>query len=261
MHSHHAQAISNVVAHFEKRPEVLAVLLTGSIAHGFARANSDIDIAVVVDEADFKRRQSTRELTFYDPGLCSYPDGYVDGKYMDLGFIRDVARRGSEPARYAFKDAKVLFSKVEGVEQLVSEASSYPQEQREARLLRFQAQFEVWYWYVQQAFQTQDRYLLQCATSKLVLFGCRQILAHNGLLFPYHKWLMRVVAQAPDRPEHFEQLTDAVLQSPTPESASRFFEAVNACVPRVASEHHWSTHFMLDSELGWMSGHTAVDDL
>ncbi len=261
MYPQHAETISNIVAHFANREEVLAVLLTGSIAHGFARENSDVDIAIIVSESDFEGRKAARELTFYDASLCSYPEGYVDGKYMDLTFIREVAERGSEPARFAFKDAKILSNKVTDLEQLVFEASSYPLQQQAANLLRFQAQFEAWYWYVQQAFQTQDHYLLQFATSKLALFGCRQILAHNSMLFPFHKWLTRVVAQAPSRPDHFLSQMDAMLQSPTPDTTSLFFNSVAEFVPRVASEHHWSTHFMLDSELNWMSGYTPVDDL
>lgn len=261
MHPQHVETISKIVAHFANCEDVLAVLLTGSVAHGFSRENSDVDIAIVVGESDFQRRKFARELTFYDTSLCSYPEGYVDGKYMDLGFIRDVAQRGSEPARFAFKDAKILSNKVADLEQLLCEASKYPQEQQEANLQRFQAQFEAWYWYVQQAFQTQDRYLLQFATSKLALFGCRQILAHNCMLFPFHKWLTRVVAQAPSSPDHFLSHLNSMLQSPTPESTSNFFRSVNEFVPRIGTEHHWSTHFILDSELNWTSGHTPVDDL
>jgi predicted nucleotidyltransferase len=261
MYPQHTETISSIVAHFAARQDVLAVLLTGSIAHGFARENSDVDIAIVVGESDFQRRKTVGDLTFYDTSLCSYPDGYVDGKYMDLGFIRDVAQRGSEPARFAFKDAKILSCKVAGLDQLLYDAGEYPHAQREANLLRFQAQFEAWYWYVQQAFQTQDRYLLQFATSKLTLFGCRQILAHNRMLFPYHKWLTRVVAQAPSKPDRFLSHMDSVLQSPTPESAASFYQAVNEFVPRVESDCHWSTNFLFDSELNWTSGHTPVDDL
>jgi hypothetical protein len=261
MYPQHAETASNIVSHFATRDDVLAVLLTGSVAHGFARENSDVDIAIIVSESDFLHRRSIGQITFYETSLCSYTDGYVDGKYMDLEFIRDVAQRGSEPARFAFKDATILLSKVQGLEQLIIEAARYPHERREANLLRFQSQFEAWYWYVQQAFQTQDRYLLQLATSKLALFACRQILAHNGMLFPYHKWLTRVVAQAPSKPDNLLSLLESLLESSTPESTSNFYKVVNEFFPRMASDHHWSIQFMLDSELNWMSGHTPVDDL
>ncbi len=261
MHPQHAETISKIIAHFAPRDDVLAVLLTGSVAHGFCRENSDVDIAIIVSESKYQQYKSTGDLTFYDTSHCSYLDGYVDGKYMDIGFIQDVAKRGSEPARFAFKDAKVLSSKVTDLEQLISDACRYPHEQREANLLRFQAQFEAWYWYIQQAFLTGDRYLLQLTTSKLVLFGCRQILAHNSMLFPYHKWLTRVVAQAPNQPDNFLGYMDALLQSPTSESASFFYKAVNEFIPRMESKHHWSAQFTFDSELNWVSGHTPVDDL
>ena len=35
MHPHHSQSIQNVTNYFQRDPEVLAVLLAGSIAHGF----------------------------------------------------------------------------------------------------------------------------------------------------------------------------------------------------------------------------------
>ncbi len=261
MFPHHATTIANVVAHFANREEVLAVLLTGSIAHGYARASSDVDIAIIVSASEFQRRQRTRELTFYDAELSAYPEGYVDGKYMDIGFIRDVAQRGSEPARFAFKDARILSSKVDGVAQLISEASEYPLAQQATNLRRFQAQFEAWYWYVQEAFKTQDMYLLRFAASKLALFGARQILAHNGMLFPFHKWLTKELAQAPRQPAHFLRQLEAVLQSPTPETTGAFYASVSEFVPRVESDDHWSIQFMLDSELNWASGHTPIDDL
>jgi len=35
MHPHHSQTIQNVKEYFERDPQVLALLLSGSIAHGF----------------------------------------------------------------------------------------------------------------------------------------------------------------------------------------------------------------------------------
>ncbi len=57
MYPQHAETVSNIVAHFATRDDVLAVLLTGSVAHGFSRENSDVDIAIVVNESDYQRRK------------------------------------------------------------------------------------------------------------------------------------------------------------------------------------------------------------
>ena len=99
--AHHQASIARVVAHFEHDPEVQALLLTGSLAHGFYRENSDVDIAIVVSSADYQARLARGELGFFSDTLCTYPGGYADGKYIDLAFIQTVAERGSEPARLA----------------------------------------------------------------------------------------------------------------------------------------------------------------
>jgi len=67
MHPHHEAAIERVVAQLRADPEVKALLLAGSIAHGFQSADSDVDLLIVVSDAE----------------------------------------RGSEPARFAFEDAHV----------------------------------------------------------------------------------------------------------------------------------------------------------
>ena len=47
------------------------------------------------------RQLSEHTLTVCAPELCNYPGGDVDGKYIDLTFLEQVAGRGSEPARFA----------------------------------------------------------------------------------------------------------------------------------------------------------------
>lgn len=240
---------------------MLALLLTGSLAHGFARSNSDVDVAIVVSADDYQRRILAGELTFYNEGLCTYAGGYVDGKYVDLQFIRDVAARGSEPARFAFKDATVLLSRVDGVADLVADAARYPVERKAGNLARFLAQFEAWNWYVQQALQTKDRYLLLQASTKLALFGCRLILAHNELVYPYHKWLTRVVQSASAKPADFERLMEELLAAPKGATTAAFYNAVKNFTAWPTTKGPWSMQFITDSELNWLAGHTPVDDL
>ena len=44
--------------------------------------------------------------------LCTYPGGYVDAKYTSMSCINQVALVGSEPARWAFDGARVLFNRI-----------------------------------------------------------------------------------------------------------------------------------------------------
>ncbi len=65
---------------------------------------------------------------------------------------------------------------------------------------RFYAQFETWHWYAHEGRKWNDRHLLGIATAKMVLFGGRLILAHNEIFYPYHKWFLRLLERAPDKP-------------------------------------------------------------
>jgi len=197
---HHEQAIANVTGYFEREPGVLALVLGGSIAHGFATPVSDVDVMIVVSDDEYAQRSASGQVHFFNRELCAYPEGYVDGKYVGPGFLELARARGTEPARFAFQDARVLFSRVDGLPELVAEIARYPVAEKAARLERFYAQFVAWSWYVSEAIKHANPYLLSLSASKQALFGGRLILAHNERLYPYHKWFLRVLEQAPDKP-------------------------------------------------------------
>jgi len=117
MHNHHRGSIENVTRFFEKDPEVSALILGGSLAHGFAKPESDVDVMIVIPEEVYKRRLNEGQLTFFNRELVNYPDGYSDGKYLSPGFLEDIKDKGSEPARYAFQDAQILFSRLDALPQ------------------------------------------------------------------------------------------------------------------------------------------------
>lgn len=56
MYPHHSRSIQNVTEYFQRDPEVLALLLSGSIAHGFESPASDIDILIFISEKDYQKR-------------------------------------------------------------------------------------------------------------------------------------------------------------------------------------------------------------
>lgn len=56
MHPHHVQSIQNAKEYFQRDLEALALLLSGSIAHGFQSATSDVDIMIFVSEEDYQNR-------------------------------------------------------------------------------------------------------------------------------------------------------------------------------------------------------------
>jgi len=261
MHAHHIQSIQNVKEYFQRDPEVLALLLGGSIAHGFESPTSDVDIMILVSDADHKKRQAENRVHFFSLDLCTYEGGYVDGKYINPAFVEQVKQKGSEPARFAFAGSQVLFSRIKGLEEEIRKVAAYPSQGKEERIKRFYAQFEAWHWYCQESLRLKNQYLLGTSVSKFILFSGRLILAHNELLYPYHKWFLRVLEQAGDRPDGLLEAIRQLNTVPSLENVEALYAKVKDFRPWIDGEFSWPTQFMFDSELNWLDGKTPVDDL
>ena len=93
MKAHHRAAINRLVEYLSEKPEFLAAIVSGSIAKGTARDDSDIDVYLVVPDEDFLSRKSRNDLFFYNRELCDYPGGYFDGKIVTLSFLEQAAVR------------------------------------------------------------------------------------------------------------------------------------------------------------------------
>lgn len=262
METHHAESIRKVAQSFEADPSVRALLLGGSIAHGFAQPDSDIDVAIVVGADDFARRKAENKLTYVDRTICTYPQGYLDGKFMDEDFLREVARHGSEPARYAFHGAQILFSRIDGLERLLADIVRYPAERKADRIARFASQLVGWRWFFTEGVKKNSAYLRILAVQKVVLFSCRIVLAENELLYPFHKWMLRVTLAAPRLPEGFGAAIERILAEPTFEIIDAHCRATLAFagLDHDAVNAGWGTNFMQDTELRWTTDSAAIED-
>jgi hypothetical protein len=261
MHPHHSQSIQHVTEYFRRDSEVAALLLGGSIAHGFETPDSDIDIMILVSGEEFRRRLASNQVHFFNMDLCTYDGGYVDGKYLSLSFVKDVGEKGSEPARFAFAGSRILFSKVDGLAEEIARVAEYPVAEKAERMKRFYAQFEAWHWYCQEALRLNNAYLLGTSVSKMILFGGRLILAHNESLYPYHKWFLRVLENVKDKPDDLLACIQQLNNDATAQNIESFYEKVKTFQPWIEGDFSWPTQFMFDSELNWMDGSTPVDDL
>lgn len=261
MFEHHSTTLARVADHFSKDPEVIALLLGGSIAHGFCTAESDVDVMIVVSDADHAQRLRSVRTGFFSRDLCTYDAGYVDGKYISAGLVREVVAKGSEPARFAFLDARVVFSRDAALPALVAEAARYPALGKAERIRRFQVQVEAWRWYSNEALKKQNLPLLRTAVAKLTLFAGRIVLAHNELLYPYHKWFLRVLAGAPEKPPGLLDQIEALARAPDADQVERFTTAIREFRGWEIDPIGWGAQFMLDSELNWLHAPPPIDDL
>ena len=226
MFKHHKDTINNLILELKDDPEIKGILLGGSIAHGYATEVSEIDVMFVISEEDYERRVNEGAITFYSQDFSSYEQGYVDGKYVSIEFIKKVANTGSEPARYAFSDARVLYTEIDFLEDLVNRTGDYPLKNKQVNIERFYAQFEAYSWYCGEALKHNNEYLLIHSISNLILFGGRLILASNEVLYAYHKWFLRVLNDIDDKPEGIMEAIDDTLNHKNQESIDRFCELI-----------------------------------
>ncbi|KAK3387404.1 hypothetical protein B0H63DRAFT_156887 [Podospora didyma] len=265
MYPHHAESIEIITKHFGADPKVQALILTGSIAHGFQTAESDVDVLIVLSDEHYQKHVDGGNLTAVLRDLCTYDGGYIDAKYTSLAFIKQVAAIGSEPARWAFDGAKILFARTTetatALQDAIAMAVVYPLADKHDRLRRFRAQLEIWRWYTGEALRKKNNYLLHTAVGKLLLFGGRLILAHNEILYPYHKWFLRVLQDVPDKPDELMACAEDLAAEPTMEKVEAFYELVRGFKEWPVGPHRFGATFMVDSELNWLHLQTPVEDI
>ncbi|HSP54967.1 MAG TPA: hypothetical protein VLS25_05210, partial [Dehalococcoidia bacterium] len=255
---HHERAVQKLAEHFSKEEGYLAVIIGGSVAKGVESEYADIDAMLVVEDALYEELKRENRLTYFS--VCDYPGGYVDGKVIGLDYVRAAAERGNEPTRAAFTGAFAAYSRSPEVDGLVPLIPVYPKGEKAAKLRSFYAQFEAAYWYLGEALTRGDRYLLLHATSDLVLYGGRLILAHNEILYPYHKLFLMELGKAQDKPADLMSLVAALTDEPGQETAQRFHDAIRDFRQWADPPEPWNLRFIHDTELAWLDGRPYIGD-
>ncbi len=258
--SQHERLIARACELFSPDPELLGLVVGGSVAHGLATPSSDLDVMLVFSEAEAAARIERGQLTIFDDTLADYEGGYLDGKVMSLSFIDEVAESGSEPARWAFEDAFVAFSRVEGLEARIAAAAAYPEAEREEKLRDFVSHVMLMEWFMREAEKRRDRYLATFAGSRLALYAGRAVLALNRMLYPYHKWFLHELERAPSKPDDLLAQIDALLVTPSNETAGALSATVTTFANLDLTMPEAVSRFMRRSEWNWRGGCPPLED-
>ena len=261
MEAHHQESLQLFLDRYTSDPEVQAILLGGSISHGYAKPNSDIDVNIVVGPQEFAARKAEGTLAFAIKDICTYEGGYVDCKIVSRELLESVAQKGSDPARYAFAHAKIVYSKIPDLAEVLERIGRFPSDQQATRRDRFAAQLLAWRWYHSEGIAKENRYLQTLGAANLVLFACRLVLNENELLFPYHKWMLRVCADARRKPADFDADLDRLMNHPKQDFVDSFCAKLLAFVRVDEAELDWPNHFLRDSEQTWVDHEAPIGDI
>lgn len=257
---HHDRAIRRLADAYRNDGDYLGLIIGGSVAKGYARRDSDVDFMIIATDDSFERRLAARDLFINRTDLCDYDGGYVDGKIVNLRYLHDVAEKGNQPSRAAFQGAFAAYSHVDGLGELLARIPVYPDAGHEDRIRAFYSMAFIQHWLFNEAERHGNRYTMARAASQLALFAGRLILAHNRMLFPYHKWLPRAIEDAADKPPDFMQRFDDLLAKPSSGNATALFDSVRNFQDWGVSDLDAYTWFMTDVEWAWMSDNAPLED-
>jgi hypothetical protein len=260
MRPHHERVIQRLTELFKDDPRFPALIIGGSIAKRREQENSDVDIMLVATDEEYAKRAASMDFWYLNREICDYPGGYVEGRYIDMQYLRDAADHGSEPTRAAFVGAFMPYSRFPELESLLKQIPVYQEAERRAKIESFFSQVLLLNWFIEEAEKREDRYLLMHATSELVLFGGRLILEHNRILYPYHKWFMYEVRRAADKPDNFVVLIDTLLAEPSIANSQAFVESIKNFQDWGVPYDQAVVHFAKDREWPWRIGPSPVQD-
>ena len=259
--SHHQRAIDRLVEAYEDDERFVAVIIGGSVAKGYARLDSDVDFMIVATDGEYARRDAVDDLFINRRDLCDYDGGFVDGKVIDLTYLRDVADYGNEPSRAAFQGAFTAFCHEPQIEDLLPTIPVYPEKDHDRRIKAFYSMAFIQNWLMGEARRHDNSYTILRAASQLSLYAGRLILAHNRVLYPFHKWLMRALEDAPDKPDGFMTSLATLNATPSAETAGQLFDSIREFQDWGVEDIEAFTWFMREIEWGWRGQKPPLEDV
>lgn len=255
------QTLSNFVQHASSLDETLAVILSGSLVRGWGDEHSDVDLLVMVTDEGYANRLKQHTTAVYDESFATYEGGAIDAKFLNRDYFEHAREHAIEATRNAFFGARVAWSRIDGVDQLVREIGTFPEQGVDERIARFTAQLEAARWYITQADKRQNLYLAQWSGTRAILFAARTILAHNRMLFPFHKWLLQALEEAPDKPAGLLDAIHAVTRSPSAATIDPLCDLVMQHHDWPTDPGGWPEAFIRDTEQVWLRQTPGVEDL
>ncbi|GAA3442717.1 nucleotidyltransferase domain-containing protein [Planomonospora venezuelensis] len=256
---HHDETLDKYVAAARQRSDALAVILSGSVARGDEREDSDVDVYLLVTDADFEEARAAGILSTVRHEAATYPNGYIDEKIISPGYLEAAAERAEESARAPFQYARVAWTRIEGLQEQIERIATLPEAEWRRREQSHVAAARLYAGYfLPQAEKLGDPLLRQWAALHLVTSAGRALLAGQRMLFEGPKYLTRAV-RAVRRPDEYDALVEELLAAPRSETGFALLGVLERHRPAGLSWEETLGRFVQDDELAWFFGTTPPE--
>ncbi len=251
---HHELTIEAFTASQAARPEVLGVVVIGSVARGDERPDSDVDVYLVLTDEAYAAAAESGVVAYASLVGVAYDGGYVDVKLASPRYLIDAADHGDDPTRASFAAGRVTLDRLGDLTGLVARMGGLPDEVWSARLRTYRAQLALYGdYFLPQAYGRDDRFLLQHSAVHASLAAGRCALARNRRLFRGQKYLATDLAGLPDLPAAFLAAWWQVVEAPSPDTARHLIAVIDAWSGEPLTVDEAVSAFIAANELAWLN--------
>jgi hypothetical protein len=252
---HHDDTLAAFLAQESAREDAVAVVVTGSVARGDPRPDSDVDVYLVVSEERFGKAWDDGLVGYVDTDVATYDGGYVDVKLATADYLHRAAETADDPTRASFLNARLAWSRDPSVAGLVAAIPRIPDDVWADRGRSFVAQLRLYvHYFLLQGEAHGNTYLRTWAAVHAVGAGGRALLALNRTLFQGPKYLEKTVPGLPRVPAGYADLAAALLQDPTAERGQAYAAAIEELHDWGMTPDETLSRFVRDNELAWLTG-------
>ena len=256
---HHESAVRAAIARYSAVDGARAVILGGSVARGTERADSDVDLTLVVSDDAYTQYAASDRLSFVDHVPEFYDHAYFDVKVVTETILARAVEAADDPMRASFVGARVLWTAA-GLpldalgEQLraMAQPSEATWREHEASFMA-QARLHARY-FLDQAEQLDLGLLRHHAAVHFAFAIGRALLARNRVLFSGPKYLEVDLGRLGIAPVDVAPRLRRFLDAPTLAVAIELLSEVEDLGGWSPTQEQTLSRFVEDNELAWLTG-------
>ena len=153
---HHEETIAAYATQVVAEPDVLALVVVGSVARATERSTSDVDVYLVVTDEAYAAAQAAGRVAYIDTDAATY-DSYVDIKLASPRYLERAVAYADDPTRASFLGARTVFDRTGSVAATIARIVTLPEQvwQRRVHAYRCQARLYGGY-FLKQAHERND---------------------------------------------------------------------------------------------------------